>query len=36
MSIVRLVQIIGATLLSYYLKINEEFHVEVIGDIPRG
>ncbi|XP_076469168.1 solute carrier family 26 member 6-like [Babylonia areolata] len=33
---IELIVIIGATLLSYYLEINEEFHVEVIGDIPRG
>ena len=29
-------QIIAATLMSYYLKINEEFNVEIVGHIPRG
>ncbi|KAL8602849.1 hypothetical protein ACOMHN_056343 [Nucella lapillus] len=33
---IELIVIIGATLLSHYLDINEEFGVEVIGEIPRG
>ncbi|XP_070193359.1 prestin-like [Littorina saxatilis] len=33
---IELFVIIGATLLSYYLNIKEEFNVEVVGEIPRG
>lgn len=33
---IELCVIILATVMSYFLKIHEQFHVEIIGDIPRG